>query len=94
VGSGISVLAIILFLALLTETIVERLFGSWLKGYWLILIASAMGVGLAFAYKLDIVNLVLSVDITAWGKVLTGLVIGAGSDTVHGVMKRYALRKQ
>jgi len=92
--SGISVLAIVLLLALLTETIVERLFGSWLKGYWLVIIASAMGVGLAFAYRLDIVNLVLDTDVTVWGKVLTGLVIGAGSDTVHGVVKRYTLRKK
>lgn len=87
----------ITFLAVFTEFIAERLFGSWLHGKWMWLLASAIGIALAFAFSLDITTLVEGLGhngaSTIAGKAITGCIIGAGSNVAHDFLTKYIPRK-
>ena len=91
--TSISALVIILFMATFTEWVVERVVAPFIKGRWLILAATVVGVGLCLAYQLDLVSLLLSFEPTILGQIITGALIGAGSDVTHGFIKKFSLRK-
>jgi hypothetical protein len=95
-------LAVILLIAFLVESLVEYLFGQFfahieaLKPYsWcLMYIAAAVGVLGAFHYQLDLVSLLsiylgLSISISWFGMVLTGLAIGRGSNYIHDIVVKF-----
>ncbi len=92
--SSLAALTVILFMAGFTEWMVERLVAPWLKGRLLNLAAIAIGVGLCLAFQLDVVNMLLQVQPTIWGQILTGIIVGAGSDAAHSFIKRFLPRKQ
>lgn len=54
-------------------------------------IALCVGVGMAFAYSLDLLNVAFEIVADpAWvGILLTGMAIGRGSNYVHDLWKRY-----
>ena len=91
--TSISALVIILFMATFTEWVVERVVAPWIKGKWLILVSTAVGVGLCLAYQLDLVCSLMKVTPTIWGQIITGALVGAGSDVAHGFIKKFSLRK-
>ncbi len=105
----LALLAIILFLAFLVETLVEATFAPimdnftvLLKYKWMLMyIAMGVGIAGAFLYKLDIVYLLgawLNVvgegwKMSAFGIVLTGLAIGKGSNYLHELIKKFLTPK-
>lgn len=85
--AGGSLLAMMLFLSMFIEFMTERLFGSIekLKGLPMVLIAATGGVLLCIFLNLDALQLVgFEGDYeSSIGQVISGLVIGAGSNVVH-----------
>lgn len=79
----------ILFLATLIEGFVTYLFGKSAEGEtrpWIRYVALALGVAAAIAYKIDIpamIGLVSSYSLV--GYVVSGLVIGRGSNYVNDI---------
>ncbi len=57
---------------------------------WLRYVAVAVGVGLACAYRIDLLAMVGLETWTPWiGYVITGLLIGRGSNYVHDLVDRW-----
>ncbi len=96
------VLAIAFFVTFLVETLTEYIFGTpmdkipKLAPYkWLLMyIAAIVGVLLAFFYKIDLVALIQKTmgdpfEITWVGMLLTGLVMGHGSNFLHQIVQRF-----
>lgn len=87
-----SLLALLLFIALLIEWLTERFFGaiSKLKGYPMILLSAAIGVALCFGLDIDALSLVgFTQDYPHWlGVLITGIVAGSGSNAVHAFFSR------
>jgi len=93
----ISILGGIAALAFLVERLVELILGlpfekllklapwRWVLTY----AAAAFGIGIAFAYHLDIIALLLPLPETQVGYILTGLIIGCGSEFTHQVIKKF-----
>jgi len=85
--SSAGLLALLSFIAVFTEWLTERVFGSIpkLKGWPMVLIASGIGVALCFAFNIDALKLVgLEAQYPHWlGVVITGVVVGSGSNMVH-----------
>lgn len=96
----LSVAGIIFLLAFLVESFVEYFFGiltqkiaklapfSWL----LIYLSAGVGVGLAFWYQFDFISLSgdflgETIAVSPVGMILTGLMIGRGSNYVHDIFK-------
>lgn len=80
-------LVAIVFLAAFNEWLVERLFGKWVHGDWMIGISTVFGIGLCLLFGLDGLSL-LPLPAPVWGapysgEVLTGIVVGAGSNIAH-----------
>jgi len=81
----------LIILATLDEWATERLFGSWVKGQWLVYISSAVGVALCLLFRLDgmqFLGLGQSYFHPVAGQVITGLIVGAGSNKVHEFFKK------
>ena len=82
----------ILFLAVVVEVIVERAFGSIarLKGTPMAWISLAAGVLAVNLVKVDGLSLIgFAPAYAAWvGYTITGLVVSAGSNTVHKLFKK------
>ncbi len=75
------------FLAVFTEWLNERLFGGWLKGKQMIATATVIGLALTCSIKIGGLSL-LGIDASAWvDRVITGLVVGGGSNAVHAFFK-------
>jgi hypothetical protein len=73
----------ILFLAVLTQWLAERFFGNWLKGIWMIYISAAIGVALCCGIGIGGLGMA-GIEANVWvDRVLTGLIIGGGSNAVH-----------
>ena len=98
----VAILGVVFLLAFLTESLTEYVFGTPFDKYeklkphkWLLMyVSAAVGVGLAFFYRLDIVSLlgdVLAEQLApSWvGFVLTGLGIGRGANWLHQVVQQY-----
>ena len=88
-GGSLAVLAVIL--CTLNEFLAERFFGSFelFKGYPMILISAGIGVGLCFAFGVDILELVgFEGSYAPWvGRLFSGLIIGSGSNALHKFIK-------
>ena len=89
-------LGAILALAFLAEGLTEYFFSGLLtaKGIdtkYLRYIAALIGVALSLTYSLDILEdlLGISAGIPVLGKVLTGLILGRGSNFVHDFYSSY-----
>jgi len=89
--SGGSLVAFVIFLAVLLEFLIERFFGGFasLKGYPMVLISAAAGVALCFGFHIDIIGLVGFEGAYPWwlGILLSGLIIGSGANAVHKFLK-------
>ena len=98
----VAVMGVVFLLAFLTESLTEYIFGtlfekvSALTPYkWaLMYVSAAVGVGVAFYYQLDLINLlagVLGENIapSPVGFTLTGLGIGRGANYLHQVVDTY-----
>ena len=97
-----------LALAFLAESMTEYVFSVWLdlaKQKWPILetiqplryVAMVVGVGLAFAYRLDLLLAAFPnmPPGAPWiGILLTGLAVGRGSNFVHELYKSYLAREE
>jgi hypothetical protein len=94
-------------LAFLAESMVEYVFATWIdiaKAKWpaveaaepLKYIALLVGVGLSFAYSLDLLAVAFPEQqaVTWWiGRLLTGMAIGRGSNYVHAFYSSYLVKK-
>ncbi len=91
-----AVLVGVIFLAGLVEFLAEQVFGQWLKGRWMRLVAVGLGLLVALVYKvglfqgLNIAGIDMSTAVAQWTDyALTGLLIGAGSNKVHEFFDKY-----
>ena len=94
-------IATALFLAFLTESMTEYLFGAiadkvtqlqpfkWLLMY----VAAAVGVGLTFWYKLDLVELIRQGEPTWPGMLLSGLAVGRGANYISDLVSKYLVKR-
>jgi len=87
-------------LAFLAESMTEYLFAPWVDalvarfpglGQPLKYVSVCVGVGMAFAYSLDLLNVVFEMAANPpWvGILLTGMAIGRGSNYVHDLWSKY-----
>ena len=95
-------LALVFALALLVEAVVEVAFGKpaeWIKAIQpykeviLLYVSFAIGVGGALNYRFDLMHYLgdfftFPIETTTFGIVITGLVIGRGSNFVHSFYTR------
>ena len=95
-----AILVGIIFLAGFIEWIVERLFGEFLSGKWMIYISAAVGIAVALIFKvgviksLEISGIDMSTNLALYADyVITGLIMGAGSNKVHEFFDQY-LKKE
>ena len=83
-----------LVLAFFVEAILEYVFGIWwkpmsedLRAKVLMAVGLVLGVALCLSYRVDLLaELGLAPSIV--GQVLTGAVVGRGSDYLHGLWKK------
>ncbi len=100
--SVLAILAVIFLMSFLVEALVEYVFGvpfdkfEVLKPYkWLLMyLGLAAGVLGAFIYQFDVIHLLSEwlkspIEVHSFGMVLTGLMIGRGSNFVHDVIKKF-----
>jgi hypothetical protein len=100
--SVFGVLAIILLMAALVESLTEYLFGTLadhvptMTPYkWaLIYVAAIIGVAGAWVYKFDLFYLLsnylaVPIALTWYGVTMTGLVIGRGANFLHDLVSKY-----
>ncbi len=87
--SGGSLIALAVTLAALSEWLTERFLGKYLKGYQMVLASAILGVILCFALNIDIMALLgFEGDYYDWvGKIISGIVIGSGSNAIHKFVK-------
>jgi hypothetical protein len=103
--SVLAVLAVVLFLAFLVESLVEYLLGAIIANVhalepykWLtIYVAAIVGIVGAFTYGFDLLSLLgqylgITITITIFGKILTGLAIGRGANYIHDIVSRYFVK--
>ena len=88
--SAASLLTGLTFLGLFNEWVIEFLFGQWkgadgksTLGKLLIYIAAAVGIAEAFILKLNALPLVGVETNSVLGYVVTGIIVGAGSNIIH-----------
>ena len=85
------VFVLVLFLATLVEWTTERFFGSVkaLRGTGMVILSSLIGIGLCFGFNIDALKLVEFEGAYPWwiGVLVTGVIVGAGSNAVHGLLK-------
>lgn len=89
-GTGQLFLALVM-LATFAEWATERLFGTWVKGQWMVLLSAAVGVVLCVLLRLDgmqLLGLSQSFIPPIVGEVITGVIVGAGSNKVHEFFKK------
>lgn len=82
--------AALLFLAVLVEGLVEYLFANGKLEAYLHYIALALGIVLAVAYKVDILSDLfgLTTTIPFVGSVVSGVIIGRGSNYVNDIISK------
>lgn len=104
--SVLLILAIVLFVAFLVETLVEFVAGPIfdkvpkLAPYkWTIMyVAIAVAMFAAFLYRLDLVFMlaqflgVEEIPQTTYGTIITGIAIGKGSNYLHDLIKRFFVK--
>lgn len=107
--STLGILAVLVALAFLVETIVEFLFGiifdkvPALTPYkqYLRYIAVVVGVIGSFTYHFDIIHILSEfaqtdpiIPVTAFGQTLTGIAIGMGSSYLHQFISQFFPQKK
>lgn len=101
-----TVFFVIVLMAFMVESLCEAVFGTLaekvpaLTPFSWVIMYLAMGIGVvgAFIYQFDILSLLgsyleLSIQITWFGIVLTGLAIGRGSNYLHDLVKRFFVKQ-
>ena len=81
-------LAAVVMLAWLCEWVTERFVGAWLTGWVMVAAATVVGVALCLLFRVDgiaLLGLPAPVGSPYTGQIITGLIVGAGSDTVHNI---------
>jgi hypothetical protein len=91
-----AVLVGIIFLAGLVEFSAEQVFGQFLKGRWMQVVALVFGLAVALIFKtglissLGISGIDMTTTVAEWTDyVLTGVIIGAGSTKAHDFFEKY-----
>jgi len=86
-----SALVFVLFLASFIEKVTEKFFGNFkaLKGCPMEVISALMGIGLCFGFRIDLIGFVgFEGAYPEWlGMVLSGVIVGAGANTIHKFVK-------
>ena len=103
--SILAILAVILLLAFMVESLTEYFFGQLaanipaLKPYsWLLIyVAAAVGVLGAFVYKFDLLSLLggylqVNIPIGPFGIAITGAAIGRGSNYIHDIISKFFVK--
>lgn len=90
---GVLVAAVVFF-AFFVEWAVERFAGEWAKGQGevMIYISAALGVALCLLFRLDalaILQLPNPIGAPYTGQVVTGIIVGSGSNAVHQFFGKY-----
>ena len=89
--SSAGLFVLVLFLATLTEWVVERFFSdiAKLKGKWMVLISTLVGVALCFGFSVDGLSLVgFDGQYPHWlGVLITGIIVGSGANAIHKFFK-------
>lgn len=92
-------IALALALAFMAESGVEYILGTPFDKFpklaafkWaLMYVALAVGIALAFSYRLDLISLILGQPPSVQGILLSGVAIGRGANFVHDFITRYIL---
>lgn len=105
-SNALVLLAVAFALAFLTESFVEYVFGIPMKKiaklqphvWTLNYVALAVGVGVAFYYSIDLISLIAQTAGGEWGAtpvgiVLTGMIIGRGSNFLSDFVYKYLKTK-
>lgn len=84
-------LVVLLALAFLAESTTEYIFGPFLDATRIRYVALAVGMALTLAFKLNAFKVFfgLETDIPYVGEIVTGLIIGRGSNFLHDFYKTY-----
>lgn len=105
-GSVLVILAVVLFIAFLIETLVEFALGTIFEKVpalapfkWLIMyVAIAVALFASFLYRLDLVFMLAQflgtndIPQTTFGMIVTGVAIGKGSNYLHDLFKKYFVK--
>jgi hypothetical protein len=92
-NTGLTAVAVILMLAFLNESMIEWIFGGWLKKSVIKYVALVGGIALAFVFNIQMLASLAGVQ-TAGAAVyadivLSGLVMGRGSQYVHDFYSKF-----
>jgi hypothetical protein len=81
----------VLLLAVLTEWLTERFFGGLWTGRVMVGISTAIGVALCVVFKVDaIILLGVNSPWSEWANiVVTGLIVGGGSQAIHKFFSKF-----
>jgi hypothetical protein len=105
-GNVLLVLLIMVLVAFLIETLVEFIFAPIFKKWpklapykdFVMYVAIATGVLAAFLYNFDLIFLLASYlgaagfAVTIFGKIITGIAIGKGSNYLHDLIQKYFVK--
>jgi hypothetical protein len=89
-------IAVLVFVAVIIEKIVERLradlpaaWVGWLNGTWVNLLAIAFGIAATYGMSLHLLDVLGSPDHAAWlDHILTGIALGFGAGFVADLARR------
>ncbi len=87
-----SLVVVLIFLALFVEWFCERFFGKKFQGDWMIYLSAAIGILVCVLFRLDalqLLNVPPPIGAPYTGQVITGLIVGAGSNVVHKFFGKY-----
>jgi hypothetical protein len=91
-----AVLVGVIFMAGLVEFAAEQIFGQFLSGKWMQMIALGFGLAVALVFKVGLIQSLgisgidMTTNVAVWADyVLTGVVIGAGSTKAHEFFDKY-----
>ena len=92
--TGLTAIGILVLLATLSEGLVEYIFGDWLHKSYLKYITLVVGVALAWSLQLDLLRELAQVQAPyPVGYILTGLIMGRGSQYLHQFVSQYLPKK-
>lgn len=105
-GSVLMILAIVLFIAFLIETLVEFALGTLfdkipklaLLKWTIMYVAIAVAIFASFLYRLDLVFMLAQflgtndIPQTTFGMIITGVAIGKGSNYLHDLFKKFFVK--
>lgn len=81
--------AALFILAIFVEGTIEYFVPEAKKGEWVKYLAAAVGIALAFAYKLDLIAALGATSAVPFvGYVVTGIIVGRGSNYLNDFISR------